>query len=125
MNHLELIEKTTSLIAAGDIVGAESALAELADEEGDGALMVVLDAHRDIVARHFAAIFAGAARAGDDPLDALLRAGEDEGAGGHRHTGGRAAEVSGKTPGLVAARESRGCARRLRAMPPAPAPECV
>ena len=30
MNHLALIEKTTSLIAAGDIVGAEGALAELA-----------------------------------------------------------------------------------------------
>ncbi len=44
------------------------------------ALMARLDAHRDIVARHFAAIFAGAARSGDDPLDALLRAGEDEGA---------------------------------------------
>jgi hypothetical protein len=29
-NHLALITKTTSLIAAGDIVGAESALAELA-----------------------------------------------------------------------------------------------
>lgn len=52
MNHLELIEKTTSLIAAGDIVGAESALAELADEEGDGALMVVLDqlAPKDVLA---------------------------------------------------------------------------
>jgi hypothetical protein len=35
--------KPRSLIAAGDIVGAESALAELADTEGDGALMVVLD----------------------------------------------------------------------------------
>jgi hypothetical protein len=43
MNHLALITKTQSLIAAGDIVGAESALAELADTEGDGALMVVLD----------------------------------------------------------------------------------
>ena len=42
-NHLALITKTTSLIAAGDIVGAESALAELADTEGDNALMVVLD----------------------------------------------------------------------------------
>jgi len=42
MNHLALIEKTQSLIAAGDIVGAESALTELADTEGDGALMVVL-----------------------------------------------------------------------------------
>ncbi|MCC6218388.1 MAG: hypothetical protein IT505_02715, partial [Aquabacterium sp.] len=41
--HLALITKTQSLIAAGDIVGAESALAELADTEGDGALMVVLD----------------------------------------------------------------------------------
>lgn len=42
-NHLALITKTTSLIAAGDIVGAESALAELADTEGDNALMVVLN----------------------------------------------------------------------------------
>lgn len=42
MNHLALIEKTQSLIAAGDIVGAESALVELADVEGDSALMVVL-----------------------------------------------------------------------------------
>jgi hypothetical protein len=42
MNHLALIEKTQSLIAAGDIVGAESALVELADTEGDSALMVVL-----------------------------------------------------------------------------------
>ena len=43
MNHLALIAKTQSLIAAGDIVGAESALTALADEEGDGALMVVLE----------------------------------------------------------------------------------
>lgn len=43
MNHLALIEKTQSLIAAGDIVGAESALVELADTEGDSALMVVLE----------------------------------------------------------------------------------
>ena len=43
MNHLALITKTTALIEAGDIVGAESALAELADAEGDKALMVVLD----------------------------------------------------------------------------------
>ncbi|MDD2918644.1 hypothetical protein [Rhodoferax sp.] len=42
MQHLALIEKTRSLIAAGDIVGAESALVELADREGDGALMEVL-----------------------------------------------------------------------------------
>ena len=50
--HLALITKTTSLIAAGDIVGAESALAELADSDGDGALMVVLDqlAPKDILA---------------------------------------------------------------------------
>ena len=41
MNHLALIAKTQSLIAAGDIVGAESALVELADTEGDSALMVV------------------------------------------------------------------------------------
>ena len=41
--HLALITKTQSLIAAGDIVGAESALAELADTEGDRALVVVLD----------------------------------------------------------------------------------
>lgn len=43
MNHLALIEKTQLLIAAGDIVGAESALVELADAEGDTALMVVLE----------------------------------------------------------------------------------
>ena len=43
MRHLALIEKTQTLIAAGDIVGAESALVELADAEGDAALMVVLD----------------------------------------------------------------------------------
>jgi hypothetical protein len=42
-NHLALIEKTQTLIAAGDIVGAESALVELADAEGDAALMVVLE----------------------------------------------------------------------------------
>jgi hypothetical protein len=43
MNHLALIAKTQSLIAAGDIVAAESALVELADAEGDGALMAVLE----------------------------------------------------------------------------------
>lgn len=43
MNHLALIAKTQSLIAAGDIVGAESALVELADSEGDHALMMVLE----------------------------------------------------------------------------------
>ena len=43
MNQLALIAKTQSLIAAGDIVGAESALVALADEEGDQALMVVLE----------------------------------------------------------------------------------
>lgn len=43
MNHLALIAKTQSLIAAGDIVGAESALVELADAQGDAALMVVLE----------------------------------------------------------------------------------
>lgn len=42
MSHLALIEKTQALIAAGDIVGAESALVELADSQGDGALMAVL-----------------------------------------------------------------------------------
>lgn len=42
-NHLALIEKTQSLIAAGDIVGAEAALVGLADAEGDAALMVVLE----------------------------------------------------------------------------------
>ena len=41
-NHLALITKTQTLIAAGDIVGAEGALVELADAEGDAALMVVL-----------------------------------------------------------------------------------
>jgi hypothetical protein len=43
MSQLALIEKTQALIAAGDIVGAESVLTELADAEGDGALMVVLE----------------------------------------------------------------------------------
>jgi hypothetical protein len=43
MNTPALIAKTQSLIAAGDIVGAESALVELADAEGDGALLVVLE----------------------------------------------------------------------------------
>jgi hypothetical protein len=43
MHHLALIEKTQALIAAGDIVGAESALVELADSQGDGALMEVLE----------------------------------------------------------------------------------
>ena len=42
-NHLALITKTQSLIASGDIVGAEHALVELADAEGDQALMVVLE----------------------------------------------------------------------------------
>ena len=42
MNHLALIEKTQSLIAAGDIAGAEAALVELADTQGDGALVEVL-----------------------------------------------------------------------------------
>lgn len=39
---LALIAKTQSLIASGDIVAAEAALVELADEQGDQALMVVL-----------------------------------------------------------------------------------
>ena len=43
MNHLALIAKTQTLIAAGDITGAERALVELADTEGDAALMVVLE----------------------------------------------------------------------------------
>ena len=43
MNALALIAKTQSLIAAGDIVAAEAALGELADSEGDRALMVVLE----------------------------------------------------------------------------------
>ncbi len=42
-NALALIAKTQSLIAAGDIVAAEAALVELADAEGDHALMVVLE----------------------------------------------------------------------------------
>ncbi len=52
MNHLALIEKTRSLIAAGDISGAESALTELADTDGDGALVVVMEqlAPKDILA---------------------------------------------------------------------------
>jgi hypothetical protein len=43
MNALALIAKTQSLIASGDIVAAEAALVELADTEGDQALMVVLE----------------------------------------------------------------------------------
>jgi hypothetical protein len=43
VNQIALIEKTQALIAAGDIVGAESVLTELADNEGDRALMVVLE----------------------------------------------------------------------------------
>jgi hypothetical protein len=43
MDQLALITKTQSLIAAGDIVGAENALVELADTEGDHALLVVLE----------------------------------------------------------------------------------
>ena len=52
MNHLALIKKTRSLIAAGDIAGAESALTALADSDGDGALVLVLDqlAPKDILA---------------------------------------------------------------------------
>jgi hypothetical protein len=42
MNHLALIEQTQALIAAGDIAGAEAALMELADTQGDGALMEVV-----------------------------------------------------------------------------------
>jgi hypothetical protein len=42
-NELALIQQTQSLIAAGDIVGAEAILVDLADREGDGALMVVLE----------------------------------------------------------------------------------
>lgn len=42
-NALTVIAKTQSLIAAGDIVGAESALADLADSDGDHALVVVLE----------------------------------------------------------------------------------
>jgi hypothetical protein len=43
MNALTLIAKTQSLIASGDIVAAEAALVELADAEGDQALLVVLE----------------------------------------------------------------------------------
>ena len=43
MNALALIAKTQSLIAACDIVAAEAALVELADAEGDHALMLVLE----------------------------------------------------------------------------------
>ncbi len=43
MSNLAVIQKTRSLIAMGDIVGAENALSELADTEGDYALTVVLE----------------------------------------------------------------------------------
>jgi len=42
-NDIALIQQTQSLIAAGDIVGAEAILVDLADREGDKALMVVLE----------------------------------------------------------------------------------
>lgn len=42
-NEIALIQQTQSLIAAGDIVGAEAILVDLADREGDRALMVVLE----------------------------------------------------------------------------------
>ncbi|SDO00825.1 hypothetical protein SAMN05216303_101264 [Rhodoferax sp. OV413] len=41
--HYPAIVKAQNLILAGDIVGAESALVELADEEGDHALVLALD----------------------------------------------------------------------------------
>jgi len=43
MNALAVIEQTQALIAAGDITGAESALVALADAQGDGALVQVLE----------------------------------------------------------------------------------
>ena len=50
--HLALIARTTSLIAAGDIVGAESVLSELADSDGDRALMVAgAEAHGEFLRR--------------------------------------------------------------------------
>ncbi|AVS70450.1 hypothetical protein C8247_08435 [Paracidovorax avenae] len=50
--HIALITQTQALIAAGDIVGAESALSQLADDEGDRALVEVLDelAPKDVLA---------------------------------------------------------------------------
>jgi hypothetical protein len=42
-NALALIAKAQSLIASGDIGAAEAALAEVADTQGDGALMLVLE----------------------------------------------------------------------------------
>ena len=42
-SNLAVIQKTRSLIAMGDIVGAENALSELADTEGDYALTLVLE----------------------------------------------------------------------------------
>ena len=41
--HYPAIIKAQSLILAGDIIGAEAALVELADEEGDHALVLALD----------------------------------------------------------------------------------
>ena len=41
--HYPALLKAQSLILAGDIVGAESALVALADEEGDHALVLALD----------------------------------------------------------------------------------
>jgi hypothetical protein len=41
--HYPAVIKAQSLILAGDIVGAEAALVELADEEGDHALVLAMD----------------------------------------------------------------------------------
>ena len=51
MTHPAVI-KTSQLILAGDIHGAESALTEIADSEGDFALVAVLDevAPKDLLA---------------------------------------------------------------------------
>ncbi len=42
-HQLAIITQTQALIAAGDITGAEYALTNLADAQGDAALMVILD----------------------------------------------------------------------------------
>ena len=43
VNALALVAQTQSLIASGDIAAAEAVLLDLADQEGDGALMLVLE----------------------------------------------------------------------------------
>jgi hypothetical protein len=55
MTH-PVVLKTSQLILAGDVKGAETALANIADTEGDGALVEILD---DIAPKDLLAIMRG------------------------------------------------------------------